>query len=271
MRLPLPIIYGSSKFTEVEISQPSGEVIADTEKIIKQGNIYSAIYNFVAGCVTRIIGDREVDKQGEIKTICRSLKYKSAEYLYIQALLLVYNNVDYVEGVYVCPRCGEKCIAEETATNDTRDRISDLIINYLEGDDYFELELSENFQIKTKKDELLYDIKTIGFRHPTMEDYIQACAKHSDRDRIRLQYDVFAKCIESINGQVIDNAFRSTWGEYIFEKYKNIRDINKITKEYNSYGYQTKITKHCMFCGKEWQENLNTANFFASALQLIED
>jgi len=271
MKLPLPIIYGSSKYTEAEVIQPTGGIIADTAKIIKQGNIYSAIYNFVAGSISRLSGEKEIDNTNEIRTICRHLKYKSAEYLYIQALLLIYDGVDFVEGVYNCPRCGEQIIAEETSTSDTRDRISDLEINYLETEDYFEIDLSDSFEIKTKKDELLYDVKTIGFRHATMEDYIQACAKFSDRDRIRLQYDVFSKCIESINGQVIDSTFRNTWGDYIFEKYRNIRDINKITKEFNSYGYQTKITKRCMFCGKEWQEHLNTANFFASALQLVKN
>jgi predicted RNA-binding Zn-ribbon protein involved in translation (DUF1610 family) len=271
MKLPLPIIYGS-KYTNVEITTPSGEVIADTAKIIKQGNIYAGIYNFVAGCITRISGEKEVDKPGEIKTIARHLKYKAAEWIYIQALLLIYDGVDYVEGVYSCPRCGEKVIAEETSINDTRDRISDLELNYLDGDDYYEWELSNNLEIKNKKTgEVLYDIKTIGLRHPTMEDYIQACAKYGDSDRVRLQYDVFAKCIESVNGQAIDNSFRNTWGGYIFEKHKNIRDLNKISQEYNKYGYQTKITKRCMSCGKEWQENLNTANFFVSALQSVEN
>lgn len=270
MKLPIPLQYGKDKFLEVDLIKPSGQTIGDTEKIIRQGNIYSAILRFVTGSIERIIGEKIVDNQNEIRTICRNLKYKSAEYIYIQSLLSIFNGEDYVEGVYECPRCNEKIIAEKTDDLDTRDKISDLEVNYLEEEDYFEIELSEELQIKSKE-EILYDIKTIGFRHPTIDDYIQAFAKHTDRDRIQLQYEVFAKCIESINGNVMDSSFKGTWGTYIFNKYRNIGDINKITKEFTKYGYQTKVVKKCMYCGKEWKENLNTSNFFASALQLIED
>ena len=270
MRLPIPLQYGKSKFTDVELIKPSGETIADTEKIIRQGNIYSAILRFITGSIESLIGEKTVDNQNEIRTICRNLKYKSAEYIYIQSLLSIFNGEDYVEGVYQCPRCNERVIAEKTVDMDTRDKISNLEINYLEEDDYFEIELTDGLQIKSKE-EILFDIKTIGFRHPTIDDYIQAYAKHTDRDRIRTQYEVFSKCIETVNGNVVDSSFKGTWGVYIFDKYRNIADINNITKEFSKYGYQTKVEKRCMQCGKEWKETLNTSNFFASALLFLEE
>jgi hypothetical protein len=44
------------------------------------------------------------------------------------------------------------------------------------------------------------------------------------------------------------------------------KNLGKIYSEIDKYGISRKVEKHCPECGKVWQADLNTSNFFVSAL-----
>jgi predicted Zn-ribbon and HTH transcriptional regulator len=268
MLLAMPIWYGEKKYISCEIVKPKGRVLADTKKIFDNGNPFLAMHHFIASCIVELSDDNGecIDDQRLIKEITRELKQKAAEKLAIDIMLL-YDDNDAVEGVYNCPRCKNIIVCENTLDYDTRDHISDLKVNIFDKEiDCFDINLNETFFIKDKKGEILQEINSISFRHNTINDVIDAYARYGMADKTRMQYLLYVKAMKKINNEDIDNTWRKVWGLYFFEEYDNINDINKIAKEMNKYGIDTKVEKQCNKCGKIFEVNLNTANFFGSAL-----
>lgn len=274
MKLDIPIFYGQRKYIECEIRKPYPKILADAEEKANEGKLFSAMFSFVVGSIVSLTDEDEIiiDKKEKIKTICRNMKYKCIEHLIIEIMLL-FDSDDAVEGFYSCPRCGQQKICEKTNEFDTRDHISDLEVNEYEDEkDYFEIIFEYPFEIKTKKGETLEIVNSVGFKHPNIIDYIQASAKVGYRNSTKLSIEVYSNCIIEINNKEIDKQWRYNYGRYMLENLEDIKkDLSKIAKEINRYGLQTKIEKVCEKCGKIWKENLNTANFFVSALQLPED
>jgi hypothetical protein len=268
MKLTLPIWYGEKIITDYEIISPSGGIIADTQKTASDGNYFLALFCFVSGCIIEFRTEKEIiNNVNDIKSICRNMKFKALDTASLEIMKKFYDD-DGVEGIYECPMCHKQNIAIRKDGIDTRDFISELETVYYDGTkDYFEIVLDNIAELKDKKNEVLFEISTLGLRYPSITDYIEASAKFGNRDAIRLQYEVYVKCLERFNGETIDNNIKHSFGMLLFEKAMATKDINKIAREINKYGIQTKIKKVCNNCGKEWMENLNTASFFASALQ----
>jgi len=271
MKLVIPVWYGNTIYTDCEFETPSGEVIADTKKLYDENKIFTAMLRFIHGCIISLTdnnGDIITDK-GKIKDILRSMPQKTAEHLCIEIMLL-YDPADAVEGIYNCPRCGVPKVCEYSGDIDTRDHISDLDIVYYESDiNEMDIEYDTPYEIKDKNGNNIHDdaIFTLSFRHITINDCIESYSRYGLNDRVRMQYLMYVKALIKVNGKEVDQKWKSTWGMYIFEKNRNLKDTNKIGIEMNKYGMQTLVEKNCIKCGKEWRTHLNTSNFFASALQ----
>jgi hypothetical protein len=183
-----------------------------------------------------------------------------------------YKGDDFVEGVYPCPRCNEKTIAEKTNSDgveiDTRDRISDLKVNFMEdaSELEFDIEFEKPIIIKTAADE--EEIRNITMTLPTLENHIEAESIYGDGRLVKLQYAVYARAIIKVNGQEVDNSWKKSKGMKLFLSSEDIKsDIGKITDYINQYGVDPRVEKTCKSCGKVWQPIINTSNFFASALR----
>jgi DNA-directed RNA polymerase subunit RPC12/RpoP len=269
MKVPIKMASNQKVYDEFEIIKPRGGVLADTRKIMDSGDVFPAIKTFIAGCTEAIISiDQEIitDKPA-IKGLINFLPYKSAEFLITKIFTLDPDN-DAVEGIYRCPRCGNRIISELKDDIDTRDFISDLEINFCENSENIILELSEPVVLKNKQtNEILEQIDVIELRHPTMADCIAAERKFGQMDSVRLQFAMYVEALLKVNGNDIDNKYRNNYGMFIFENIKDARkDLGKLNDEINKYGIDLRLKKNCNSCGKEFTAFLNTQNFFANAL-----
>jgi hypothetical protein len=272
MKLVIPIWYGNTVYTDCEICTPSGEVLADAKKLHDENKIFTAMLRFTHGCIISVSTNDDVIEtdKGRLKDIIRSIPMIALDHLVIQ-IVLQYDSNDGVEGIYHCPRCGEQKICENADGIDTRDFISDLDVYYWKDEiNKILVKYDKPFEIVDKKGQLVEGtepVSSLTFRHITLSDWIEAYSRYGMTDRVRLQYAVYVKALLEINGKELDPKWLKTWGMYIFEKNRNIKDTNKIGRKMNSYGMQTKVEKVCLKCGKKWQTQLNTSNFFVSALQ----
>ena len=267
----LPVLYKTEKnlFEEIELKKPSGSLLAETQEAV-QKNWPIAIRNFVAGCTNLIISaEQNITGKQEIKIALGKMSNKNIEYLAQEIMVDYYGGDDFVEGVYPCPRCGSKIIAEKKNEDgieiDTRDRITDLKVNFMENES--ELILDVDFEepiVVTENDEPIRNI-TIGF--PTIEDYAEVFNTVGDNNQTRFQFAVFARAIKKANGVEVDKAWRRSKGVLLFNNSENtVNDIGQITKHLNNYGVDPRLQKICKECGKVWQPFIKTLNFFGSAL-----
>lgn len=269
MKLYIPIWYGDRIFTECEIKKPTPGIIADTSRLVEEGKVGMALLVFVSNAITKLVdkkGNEEINNE-KIRTICREMKQRCIEDVAIDILLNL-DECDSVEGVYECPRCGKQIICEVKDGFDTTDKISELSIEYYEEEeDYFEKDFVNPFEIKVKG-EVTETIRTVGFRHPTITDFIQCTARVGMKNYIKLQYALYNECLVKVNGVEIDKTWKNRWGMYMFENLTDIKkDLNPIAKEFNKYGRDRHVKKACQACGKEWEALINTSNFFVLGLR----
>jgi hypothetical protein len=267
----LPVLYKTEQniYEEIELKKPSGALLAEVQEAV-QKNWPLAMRNFVSGCTVSIISpEKNITDSIQIKTALSNMSNKNLEYLSQEIMVDYYKGEDFVEGVYQCPRCGNNVIAEKSNEDgieiDTRDRITDLKVNFMESVDelFFELEFEESIEL-SENEELVKNI-TIGF--PTVEHYTEAFNSIGDRNKAKFQYAVYARAIEKVNGQEVEKSWKRSKGYLLFNKSENtLNDIGKITEYFNRYGVDARIEKTCRECGKVWQPLINTSNFFGSAL-----
>jgi hypothetical protein len=267
----LPVLYKTENniYEEIELKKPSGALLADVQDTV-QKNWPLAMRNFVAGCTISIISPANtIEDNIGIKAALGKMSNKNIEYLSQEIMVDYYKGDDYVEGVYPCPRCGTHVIAEKKSDDgidiDTRDRISDLKVNFMNdiSEYFFELELEEPVEL----DENEEPIKNITVGFPTVENYIEVFNLMGDRNRAKFQFAVYARAIQKVNNQEVSNSWKKSKGVLLFNKSENtINDIGKITEYFNKYGVDPCLEKTCRECGKVWQPLINTSNFFGSAL-----
>ncbi len=281
LRLPIPIFSSSGEkgkyYNEIEITRPKPSVIADTKKIADTGDYYTAVHTLNSGSITRIMGTHDdVSDKKAIRKLHKKMAYKSMEFVSLNVLLSI-DDDDGVEGVYPCPLCKRKVIAKYVAGEDddeepqldTRDHIHDLSIRYMEDmEESFEIELTEPVTIiNAATKEVVESISKMEIFWPTVKHCISAYAKYGNSDDIRLQFAIYAEALRSINGTYVDDKWRRMFGVYLFENIPHVKkDFGKISKENNRYGLDPRIKKFCPDCG-EFTANINTSNFFVSALR----
>lgn len=269
MDLPIPLIHGGKCYRKIDVRVPSPSVIADTAKIAKAGNYYFSIQTFIAGCVERLEAEDGADivDRAAIRTAIADLPWRSADYVSIQ-IMLNFNKEDGIEGVYECPRCHAKQIAEvnDRLGIDTRDFISQLEVLVMSGvEDGFTLEFDNPLEVQLGQQQEV--LKTLKFAHPTLKDCVRAYGLMGDDDSVRLQLQVYVECIREVNGKEVDHVYRKKYGMMLMERMNLREHINKITEALTHYGIETSVVKRCHECSKEWRAEINTANFFVSGLR----
>lgn len=267
----LPVLYQTENniYEEIELKKPSGGMLADTKEAAEK-NWPLAMRNFVAGCTVSIISaDNVISDMVGIKSALAKMSNKNLEYFSQEIMIDYYKGDDYVEGLYPCPRCQHEIIAEKSDEDgiaiDTRDRISDLKVNFMNDPSelVFHLELEEPVELDERED----PVKNIDIQFPTIEHYVEAFNSVGDRNKAKFQYAVYARAIVKVNGVEIENSWKKSKGYLLFNKSENtLNDVGKITEYFNKYGVDGRLEKSCPKCGKVWQPLINTSNFFGSAL-----
>lgn len=292
MRLPVPIFSKEKIYTEGEVDAPEAGLIASTLNVMeKTRDDYTALLTWISGCIKSLKtqeGD-VVEEPARLKQIIRKASYKTAEYATIQSLLQIHDD-DEIEGIYNCPRCSEQIIAEKITEDgdvisDTLDYVSQFPVLFMgttEEDDlpdnyeYDGAELSNEVihtfekppTIKTGKGEV--EVVSIEFEYPTIQHCINAFQKTGQRDKSRLQFQIYVEALTKVNGEEVDSKWKNTYGMQIFNKIRGVRgDLSEIFRKGGKYGIDNRVHKTCHNCGKEWKEKVNPMLFFASALQQI--
>lgn len=283
-RFPIPININGTIYHSCDIEPPTPGIFADTKKVADTGDSFSSILIFLSGCVKSIISeDNEITDRIQIKSALRKLPFRSAEVIALKSIFKMHSD-DGIEGMYKCPRCGNRVISQIVEENgeiisDTRDFVSNLDIIYM--DEYvesIEVQLKESScVINMKTNEVMIDSNTqrlvsmssIEMRYPTIGDCIEAQTKQGQSDSMRLQYRIYVESITKIDGFEINKQFKEKYGMILFEKIPDLNDIGIISKKVHEYGIDNKVKKLCPECGKEWMAVVNTSNFFVSAPPII--
>lgn len=276
IKLPIAIKKNNEVYPELSIITPSPAVVADTKRIVDVKNdFYTAMHVFLSGCVEcvydtygNVISDKIL-----IKNIIRNIPFKSADYTSIQIMLLLDSN-DGIEGIYPCPICHNKIIAQEIKDAegnieiDTRDFIGMLHVKYCENyNETIIYEFTEPIEIKRIGGEILEKIDRIELEFPTLANCINAMAKQNQDDAMRFQFAIYVDAITKINDREIDNRWKNMYGSLMFQSMKNYNDLKNLIREVDRYGIDPKVRKICTNCGKEFIVNVSTSNFFASGLR----
>lgn len=273
VKFPVPYITANNNiYLEAETKRPSGLLLADVNEAMQKTNEYNSMRVFASGCCERIIGDPDITDKVSIKGAIAKMSNKTVEHICAQVMIDYYDNDDYVEGLYICPRCGNKVLAEKKDDDgiiiDTRDRISDLRVGFMEdiSDLEFDVDLGQTIDLESKT--LQESVSNITLRFPIMEDYIKACNAIGIENPVRIQYYVYGQCIIKVDGTTVDDTWRRAYGAVIFNKLENTKEVFKqISNHINKYGIDPDVEKRCNNCGKVWKVQINSTNFFASALQ----
>ena len=276
MKLPIPIFYKDKIYTDCELEEPeTGAIISTVNSIDKNGDSYTSLIIWLASSIKSISDDTDtIEDKLRIKTLLKFMPYKTAEYLTIQSLLLIHDD-DEIEGIYQCPRCGHQTISEKVEedgiiVHDTVDYVSQLDVGYME-------EFARTFVHTMEKSVDLMSnnvpvetIENVEFYYPCMHHCINAFAKTPPNDKARLQLRIYAESIYKINGNEVDNKWRRNFGLLFLNKIRNLKgDLMEIFSKGKAFGLDPTVKKNCNNCGKEWPEQVNPMNFFASALRSI--
>jgi len=272
-RLPVLLKLNEAVFKEIELKKPSGRVISDTQEEVQRTNFLIANRNFIAGCTMRITGEeKEIVDMVAIKSALGKMSNKTIDYLSQEIMVDYFDDEDLVEGVYPCPRCGEKIINEITKNDgiviDTRDSIKSLQVNFMDdvNELEFDIEMTKPVTIISAQNE--EQVQNITMTYPTIEHYVKAHAIVSDKNLTKLQYHAFANAIIKVNGVDVDDSWRRTFGVQLFNNTTEVKkDIGRIKEIINKYGVDARLDKTCLGCGKVWRPFINTSNFFDFALQ----
>lgn len=268
-KLPVLLKIGENLFDEVELKKPSGALLAQTEED-KNRNEYLGMRTLVAGCVESIDGTSQITDPIAIKSAITKMSNKNLEFLGLEIMVDFYNGEDYIEGVYPCPRCGKPHICEKIIQDDleidTRDRISDLPVHFMENESelLFDIHLTEPITLESKMGTEEVETITMGF--PTAENLIEAINSVGGSNPYKLQYAVYARSIQRVNGEEVDQSWKRSKGVQLFNNCKNVKkDIGQISDIINRYGIDLTVEKTCLECGKVWRPVIRTSNFFGSA------
>jgi ssDNA-binding Zn-finger/Zn-ribbon topoisomerase 1 len=274
IQLPIPIYKDNevlSKF--IEIKKPNTGCIADTKKIYDSGDQYGAIHHFVSSCTEEVYTETgSITDKGLIKSVVRNMPYRSAEYAFIQIMLLRHSD-DGVEGVYYCPRCGHQVVCEAKKEGgllvlDTRDFIHKLPVTMIEGLSNIDYTMEYPIEISTTEGKLLTSIESLVMRHPTLGDAIMGVKRADRKDDLRSQFGIYVEAIVSINGVDIDNSWRNNYGMIAFDRIDPDTDLIQLTKKVNEFGIEKRVERTCPNCSKTWRSIVNTSNFFELEAQL---
>jgi hypothetical protein len=256
-KLPIPAKYGGELITEIEIKNFNAEVLADTKKSLDSGNGYKAIQTFITGCIEKA---GNVTDKASIREIVGNIPFGAAHLLTLEILFQKQDD-DGIEGYYPCPRCGEVKICEQADGQDTRDHFRDMEINSTE-ETGFVYHLADPIEINADDESEV--ITDLGIEYSTLNNCSVSLEKVGIKDTVRLQIAILIESIKTVNSREVDKKWKTRYGTMIFGRMST--DLRKINEKMTEFGLNTRVKKNCLKCCKEFEVNLNTANFFASAL-----
>ena len=266
MKLPIPFLYNDMIIEGVELQEPSGETVANTKDEATK-NSYRGIMEWIVGGVKEFITDTGGTIDKDIRNIVKKMPVKDAEVLAIYIALEI-DSDDGIEGIYECPRCHVEMVCEFREGDDTRDHIiKDMAIEYQQGAEGITIDIDRPVILTQKSKingaEAIIEIRKLEFRNPTLEDAVKAWARYG-ADQSRAQYALYVEALEKTNSETPSQADKANFGMRIFEKMA-ASDLRTLAGKMSRYGMRNTIRKKCK-CGKEFDAEVNTANFFVSSL-----
>lgn len=273
LKLPIPIRDGQNSYTGITLRGINTGVIADTRKSVESGNTYRALHTFVTGITESLEkdGPEKIEDRSVLRVLLWRIPWDSAFYAMTMALLQ--GEDDGVDGIYRCPRCGKTVICELNSETkyDNRDHIRDLEVLYCPAEvKNFSLELPEVLKIGKSDADHYMEITKMVFEYPTLDQ----CARASDRigedDETRLQLAILVESmvdVECTQGTETDfEKFKRRWGMTVMERLMK-QQLRDLLRSCHAWGMQTRVEKRCRSCKKVFNVEINTSNFFASALR----
>lgn len=260
-RFLIPAYYHGQVFTEGELINPKGGVLADAEKA--NGDMLGMV-KLVSGCLASVTDSNGevMSSRDKIEGIVRNMPYQAAEYL---AMKIIAKRTDgAIEQIVKCPRCKEQYIFEyidEAIDNriffDQMDviRYEDVLVA-----PEISIELESPIEIKTRQGEIIQTVRSFRMRFPTMNDGI-AAEMSAGNDGVRRQYKMYISAITHINGEETDLKFKNTWGMFIFDRMDS-DDIRKISDGLKDYGIVKTHEHTCKSCGKQFKFVVDVSGFF---------
>jgi hypothetical protein len=266
LKLPIPFWLGDRLYDGAEIKRPLGGAIADARRAAEDGDPYSSMHLFAAGG-TKSLGyetDAEEDP-GQVRSALLAAPYADVEWIALRVLELL--KADAPVDVALTCRCGHKWAQESPA-------ISDLECEFYEaaegGPDVpepeVELSVPVEFKRKGSEGEVILAVSKLKFQVPTIGACIKAYKKVGLSDKARFQYAVWGESILDHDGEAADPKWRGQWGSLVFER-ADLDDLKACAKELNAYGISPYFKAHCPKCGREWDAEVPTGDFFASGLR----
>lgn len=268
----IPVKYKDKIYTSAELKQPSAEDVAYIKEEADKGDVYKATYLWVVGGIKAIHGNNEiVENKEEIKKIVRYMPFRTAEQVGLWICFEI-DEDDGIEGIYSCPMCGTKIVCRYTDEEDTRDFIKEnMSIVFMEEYTNISINLDSPFNLKFKSvstnEEKDLSVNSFEMRHPTINDCILSKNKYgAGNNSTKRQFAINTLCVISVDGEEVDDKDRNL---FVYKMFCDIgiKDLKKIMKEITKYGVDNRIEKICHNCGNSWKAEVNTGNFFVSALQ----
>lgn len=262
MKLPVPFWVGNRLYAEAEFKRPMGGAIADAKRAADDGNPYLCMILFAAGGVASLVSEEHTeDDPGQIRSAIREAPYCTAEWLGFQVLSLLKRDAP-VEVNLSC-RCGKQWTEESPALSDLP------VAGYEPGEGEGPVpepvvELSYPVELGAK--DWAQTVGSIKFKVPTIEACSKALKKMGLADKTRFSFVAWAESILLVDGREVDPKWRNTWGLPLFER-MDAEDADKVAKALGAFGVESTFPVRCPKCGRTWDAEVPTEDFFGSALR----
>jgi hypothetical protein len=150
---------------------------------------------------------------------------------------------------------------------DTRERIYDLPVAILDSQDPVEMVLRTPVKLvkRSREGEEIQEVERVLVRYPTLAECSRAHQVVGGDDS-RMQIAILAEALVAVNGVELSAAEKATFGKTIFEK-MSVTDSTNLSKLLGRYGIDPRVTRTCLECGEEWEDEVNVMGFFGSALR----
>jgi hypothetical protein len=263
MRLPYPFENLGRLALSVELKSPTGGVLADARKCAENGDVYQALLAYVAGSVASITFNdgSSVEHKEQVKNSMRDMPWPLTEWLAFRSMIAS-GVSDEIDVQFECPRCGHKFYRDEEPVT-----ISGMKIADAEDVPVVAYSLVTPVVFKdARSGDPLESISALTFRLPTIADCIKAAGRIGTQDDTRLQYAIWAEAITARDGVEVDQKFRGTWGNQIFER-MDLIDLRAMAKALAAWAIDNTIPTFCGKCGKAFVQEVPTGTFFASGLR----
>jgi len=274
MKLAVPIFSNDGEiYNEVETRKPKSKVLTRAYEVMQKEGAFSAMVEFLSGCISSItsIDGKIIDNPNLIRRLSGLMPYVSAEAVSLE-IIGTLNKDDVIDGIYTCPRCGEKIIGEYDPRTglDTRDKVSDLGVSMLKENEYInEIAVTPEEPVKfynKKTGEVIQTVEHFSVRYPTLNDCIISSRGMQKGEEVRVQLKIYSQSLLKVNGEIADDKWKKMWGNLLFDELYP-EDIAQIGNILQNLGIEKTVEKVCNNCGKVWEATVNTSNFFASGLQ----